>query len=641
MELLVQEFRKKGISFLHSFPEQTLIDLLNAANIQYRNNQPFMTDTEYDILQDYVAKKYPHHSILQQIGAPVEKNKVKLPYFMGSMDKIKPNTGVLSQWKSKYNGPYVLSCKLDGVSGLYSTEGGTPQLYTRGDGSIGQNIRHLIPYLRLPNVEGIVIRGEFVMPKSVFYEKYKTLFANPRNMVSGIVNQKKIDPTILSHLDFVAYEVIRPIMKPSKQMEFLKTIRHLQVVQSIVSEDITNESLSKMLVSQRDSYTYEIDGIIVTQDAIYEERKMGNPEHAFAFKMAFSDQIAEAIVVDVLWTPSKDGYLKPRVQIEPIQLNGVQIEYATGFNGAFIRDNKIGIGAIIELIRSGDVIPHIRKVITPAVESKMPLVSYTWNSTGVDILLEDIESDKTVQEKNITGFFKGIQVDGLSSGNITRIMNAGYNTVPAILKMTVADFMKIEGFQKKMSEKIFEGIQTKIKEASLLTIMSASNVFGRGIHMKKMELILKEYPDILTSVESDLTAVHVQNCKKTEKINEIKGMGTKTAEAFVEKIPAFVDFMKKSDLMYKLEPVSEPISIEIDTLHPLYNKTIVMTGFRDASFQQQLKNRGGKIGSTVSKNTFAVVVQNIDENTGKIADAKTLGIPIFQINDFISQFQLL
>lgn len=631
MEPFVQEFRKKGISFLHSLSEQSLIDLLSVANIQYRNNQPFMTDTEYDIIQDYVAKKYPNHAILQQIGAPVEKYKVKLPYFMGSMDKIKPNTAVLAQWKSKYNGPYVLSCKLDGVSGLYSTEGGTPQLYTRGDGSIGQNIRHLIPYLRLPNVEGteIVIRGEFVMPKSVFYEKYNTLFANPRNMVSGIVNQKKIDPTILSHLDFVAYEVIRPIMKPSKQMELLKTLTGLSVVQSIVSNDITNESLSKMLVSQRDSYTYEIDGIIVTNDAIYQERKMGNPEHAFAFKMAFSDQISEAIVVDVLWTPSKDGYLKPRVQIEPIQLNGVQIEYATGFNGAFIRDNKIGVGAIIELIRSGDVIPHIRKVITPAVEPKMPIVSYKWNSTGVDILLEDIESDKTVQEKNITGFFKGIQVDGLSSGNITRIMNAGYDTVPAILKMTTADFMKIEGFQKKMSEKIFEGIQTKIKEASLLTIMSASNIFGRGIHMKKMELILKEYPDILSSVEPDF--------KKMEKINQIKGMGAKTAEAFVEKIPAFVEFMKSADLMYKLETVSV---VSTDTSHPLFNKTIVMTGFRDASLQDQLKNRGCKIGSTVSKNTFAVIVQNVNENTGKIADAKTLGIPIFQINDFISRFLL-
>ena len=631
MEPFVQEFRKKGISFLHSLPEQSLIDLLSVANIQYRNNLPFMMDTEYDIIQDYVAKKYPNHAILQQIGAPVEKYKVKLPYFMGSMDKIKPNTAVLAQWKSKYKGPYVLSCKLDGVSGLYSTEGGTPQLYTRGDGSIGQNIRHLIPYLRLPNVEGteIVIRGEFVMPKSVFYEKYKTLFANPRNMVSGIVNQKKIDPTILSHLDFVAYEVIRPIMKPSKQMEFLKTLTCLSVVQSIVSNDITNESLSKMLVSQRDSYTYEIDGIIVTNDAIYQERKMGNPEHAFAFKMAFTDQISEAIVVDVLWTPSKDGYLKPRVQIEPIQLNGVQIEYATGFNGAFIRDNKIGVGAIIELIRSGDVIPHIRKVITPAVEPKMPIVSYKWNSTGVDILLEDIESDKTVQEKNITGFFKGIQVDGLSSGNITRIMNAGYDTVPAILKMTTADFMKIEGFQKKMSEKIFEGIQTKIKEASLLTIMSASNIFGRGIHMKKMELILKEYPDILSSVEPDF--------KKMEKINQIKGMGAKTAEAFVEKIPAFVEFMKSADLMYKLETVSV---VSTDTSHPLFNKTIVMTGFRDASLQDQLKNRGCKIGSTVSKNTFAVIVQNVNENTGKIADAKTLGIPIFQINDFISRFLL-
>ena len=78
--------------------------------------------------------------------------------------------------------------------------------------------------------------------------------------------------------------------------------------------------------------------------------------------MVLSDQIAEAKVVDVIWTPSKDGYLKPRVRIEPINLGGVTIEFATGFNGAFIKDNKIGIGATIEIIRSGDVIPHIKAV---------------------------------------------------------------------------------------------------------------------------------------------------------------------------------------------------------------------------------------------------------------------------------------
>ena len=104
-----------------------------------------------------------------------------------------------------------------------------------------------------------------------------------------------------------------------------------------------------------------------------------NPEHAFAFKMVISDQVAEAKVVDVEWNISKTGYLKPRVEIEPIRLGGVTIKHATGFNGNFIESNKIGIGAIIEIIRSGDVIPYIKSVITPAETAKMPNIPYKWN----------------------------------------------------------------------------------------------------------------------------------------------------------------------------------------------------------------------------------------------------------------------
>ena len=89
----------------------------------------------------------------------------------------------------------------------------------------------------------------------------------------------------------------------------------------------------------RTNYEYEIDGIIVSDDNVH-PRVEGNPDHSFAFKMVMSDQVTEAKVVDVLWKPSKDGYLKPRVRIEPVHIGGVKIEYATGFNGNFVETNK-------------------------------------------------------------------------------------------------------------------------------------------------------------------------------------------------------------------------------------------------------------------------------------------------------------
>ena len=177
-----------------------------------------------------------------------------------------------------------------------------------------------------------------------------------------------------------------------------------QCVQYMTTKTLSNQSLSDLLVAWRTNHEYEIDGVICIDDKIY-PRQTGNPAYAFAFKMVLSDQIAEAKVLDVIWTPSKDGYLKPRVQIEPLRLGGVKIEYATGFNAKFIEDNRIGVGALIRLTRSGDVIPHIIAVVQPAEQAQMPLLAYEWNATNVDIMLQNKTDDVTVKEKNITYFF--------------------------------------------------------------------------------------------------------------------------------------------------------------------------------------------------------------------------------------------
>uniref|UniRef100_A0A6C0D834 DNA polymerase beta n=1 Tax=viral metagenome TaxID=1070528 RepID=A0A6C0D834_9ZZZZ len=636
---LVKEFKKGGIHFLDSLGESELASMIQEANKAFHfNKTPIMTDNEFDILKEYLEKKFPTSGVLKEIGTPIiEKNKVTLPYEMASMDKIKPDTGALTSWKTKFKGPYVISCKLDGVSGLYYTEGGESKLYTRGNGKVGQDVSHLIPYLNFPKTTSgsskIVVRGEFIIPKKIFHDKYAMKFANPRNLVAGIVNRQTIDEKV-HDLHFVAYEVVVPQLKPSEQMQKLAENGFETVLnRSVMFKDLTNELLSEVLMDWRSNYLYEIDGVIVTDDHVY-DRKSGNPEHSFAFKMVLSDQIAEAKVVDVLWTPSKDGYLKPRVQIEPIQLGGVKIEYATGFNGAFIEQNKIGMGALIQIIRSGDVIPHIRSVTTPAEQAKMPLVPYKWNNTHVDIMLEDISSDETVREKNITGFFRGIGVEGLKGGNVVRIIAAGYDTVPKIIHMSKEEFLKVEGFKDKLATKIYDGIKEKLSSASLITLMSASNIFGRGFSDKRVELILEVYPDILISQES--------TADKIKKITGIKGMATKSAEAFVDKIGDFVAFLKECGLESKLNSSSisnaSVANIDIDTSHPLYKKSVVMTGTRDPAVIDALKKVGAILGSSVSKNTVVVVAKSADEDSGKANEARKLGIPIMTPSEFLSKY---
>ncbi|NDB85916.1 MAG: hypothetical protein EB127_24935, partial [Alphaproteobacteria bacterium] len=201
---IIENFKHNGISVLEALNEKQLSDIIRIANDKYYNQTPIMNDNQYDIVKEYTEQKFPNNIAIGEIGAEVERNKVKLPYEMASMDKIKPDTNALASWMSKFRGPYVLSCKLDGVSGLYTTKGSTPKLYTRGNGKIGQDVSHLIPFLRLPKTKSVVIRGEFIIPKQVFELKYKTTFANPRNMVAGIVNHKHISDSVVD-LHFVAY----------------------------------------------------------------------------------------------------------------------------------------------------------------------------------------------------------------------------------------------------------------------------------------------------------------------------------------------------------------------------------------------------------------------------------------------------
>ena len=616
----LKTFQKKGVSFLELLPERILEKMMLDACKLYHGEQPILTDNEYDILKEFIENKYPNNPVITEWLScmPTGKRSVKLPVYMGSMCKIKPDTNALDKYKEKYTGPYVVSAKLDGVSGLYTTEGDRPALYTRGNGMVGQDISHIIPYLRLPGNKNIIIRGEFLIQKRVFDESYKTDFSNSRNLVAGIVNAKEAEPAKYRDLHFVAYEVIKPELKPSEQMKLLERM-NVDVVVHELHTNISNEMLSDKLVKWREEYSYMIDGVIVTDNKIYPRVEGRPPPQSFAFKMVLSDQVAEAKVLDVIWTASKDGYLKPRVKIEPVVLDGVTINYATGFNAAFIEENKIGLGAIVRLVRSGDVIPHILGVIVPSSTPLMPEVPYKWNETHIDAILEKPEQDPIVKEKKITNFFTSIGVEGLGAGNVRRLISAGFDRVPKILAMSESDFLSVPGFKTKMAEKLHNGIQEKVNTATLPQFMAATNIFGRGMGAKRFEVLLTEYPEVLTSSDSLKD--------KLKKIETIKGFGKKNATMFIENLEQFMEFLSETGLK---DQILSKLNTQVVTIpnHPLNGKTLVFSGFRSKELEKQVKQRGAKVATTVTTNTDFLVLKDSDESTGKIMKAKELGVTI-------------
>ena len=624
-EDLIILFAEYGISVLDGLSESQLSSMIvKASDVYYNSVLPLISDAQYDIIKEYTERKFPANAAIKQVGAPVVKNKVVLPYEMASMDKIKPESGAWAAWTAKYNGPYILSAKLDGVSGLYTCEGDTPKLYTRGDGKVGQDVSHLTRVLSLPCIPGLVVRGEFIMRKSVFETKYKGTFATARNLVAGIVNAKTVDDKTRD-LDFVVYEVIKPVLKPSKQMETL--LAHgFNTVWNTSTATLSNEALSTILQDTRAKYEYETDGIIVANDAVY-PRGTGNPEYAFAFKMAISDQMAEAKVVDVIWEVSQDGYFKPRIRIEPVNIAGVNIEYTTGFNGKFIEENGIGVGAIVRIIRSGDVIPYVREVIAPAAKAKMPDVPYVWTATRVDIMVENAAEDPAVKRKNVIGFFLELDIRGLGEANLKKIVEAGHDTVAKILGLQLADLEQVFG-KGKTGPALYEGIRSRIADASLAELMTASNMFGRGIGRKSVDALLKDRPDFLTSTEN-----------KTWKLEALAKVGVKkNGEQFYDAIVPFRRFLEECGLLNKLTAdvkLEEPVS---DTKNPLYNKSVVMTKVRDATIIDFLKRVGATLDDTMKTTTFVLIVKDKEDVSSKTKYAEARGIPIMTVEEFKGQY---
>ena len=628
-EQLLKSYSILGNSlFGEKITEKMCADMLRLASKYYYNATPVLSDAKFDELKDFIADKWPNSSVLSEIGAPPAINRVKLPYFMGSMDKIKDDVG-LSKWAARYPGPYVVSAKLDGVSGMIDFD--RKRIYTRGDGSIGQDVSPLLSLVNIGkpvNTKSLCVRGEFIMKPTTFERKYKPLGAsNPRNLVSGIVNSKIAEPNKCADVDFICYEVLSPSgLTQSEQLNLLSSCG-LNVVYnnaSIVRSQLTSEFLTNMLLTWRECVVeYEIDGLIITCDAdAFPHKSGGNPEHSFAFKTASGGQEAEVRVVDVIWTPSQDGYLKPRVRIEPTNIGGVVVEYATGFNGAFIRDSGIGPNAIVRLIRSGDVIPYIVETITPALTPKMPTdVEYTWTPSGVDIILVNPGDSEVVREKNITGFFTSLGVDGLSAGNVKRLMAAGFNTIKKILDMSQDDFLTVDGFKDKMAAKLHTNIREKFATATLQQILVGSNLIGRGFGEKKVAKIFEAYPNVLEE-------------RNAEKLAAIPGFSHKTAAEFIQNVPRFMAFLGEIGWEGGMAGVVAQMPSQKSGMK-LAGKSVVLTGFRDKELEAAIVAQGGSVSGSVSKNTYALIVKNKDDcMSAKYQAAVKHGVPIYTATEF-------
>jgi len=596
----------------------------------YNEGVSIIADEDYDRLREHYAKKFgadlPVAVAPHMVAAKVEKSKMKLPFFLGSMDKIKPDKNNLDGWLSKYKGRVCISDKLDGVSGLAVRKGAARGLYTRGDGTIGQDISHMIPLIQigdLPGLEEYAVRGELIVSK-LNYEKVKEGKRGARQMVSGATGQKtmtKERKAEMALIEFVAYEVLIPAgLSPSEQFTLLDKHSNFTVAKWSTEADVSIDKLSALLTEHKAVSKYEIDGIIVNHDRSYPRVIGKNPDHAFAFKMAFADQAAVTEVIAVNWDASKDGFLKPTVNFEPVNIGGVIIQYATGFNAAFIQTNGLGPGAFIEIIRSGDVIPYIKEVKMAAPGgASMPPGKWHWNDTHVDAVLDRLSGNADVEKKALLYFANTLDISFCGEGTISRLHDAGVDTIPKLLGVT-APFLvsKVDGFKAASAAKLVAAIGDATKKATVTQWAVGSGIFGRGIGTKRTEAAFAVVPKSLNADAGLL-----------EKVIALGGWSRESAEGFVSTLPEFKHFM--DSIGFKPRAATP---VKVASAGKLKGQVVLFTGFHPKDLEAEVVRQGGELADTWGKKVTVLVVKDDSVANEKTKKAQAAGIPVLTADQF-------
>jgi DNA ligase (NAD+) len=605
-----------------SFEKKDIEKVIKYLEDKYHNGESIVSDEIYDLIKELVKDII----VEQNVGALPRTKKVKLPYWMGSMDKLTKNANI-ERFQNKNQGEYTASDKLDGISAMFivSKKDKLKALYTRGNGEYGQDISHIIKYIKnIPNVvEDVIIRGELVIKKENF-KKIQHLGANARNMVSGCVNSKTVNQDIIKYVDFVGYTLIKPSKKPSLQKEWA-TSKGIQFVDQINKvKQLNEESLSKILMDRREHSEYEIDGIIVTHDKENTIEAGKNPTYAFAFKNISLLETKETTVLDVEWNISKDGYIKPIVIFTPVQLSGVTIKKATGFNAGFIKENMIGPGSIITITRSGDVIPYIKDVVKKSV-AKMPTdINFTWNDTMKEIIMVGDSDEQSF--KMLEHFYSKIKIKWLSTGTLRKLFNVGYITPYSIYSISKDDLSKVIG--NIMAEKIVLERSATFKTIECSLLMDASNMFGRGFGEKRLEMIVSKIPMIHKGYKPTL-----------EELIKIDGISSITGNQFISGMEKYLEFIAKNPFNCNKMPVKE-LQTTVIKSNILENKKIIFTGFRNTDVEKFIIENGGTIAKTFNKNVDYLIVKNDEVSNKKTELAKEWQIIVYTLESFIKTYKI-
>ncbi|MFG1963593.1 NAD-dependent DNA ligase LigA [Nonomuraea sp. NPDC049028] len=565
--------------------------------------------------------------------------------------------------------------KLDGlaISARYR-HGRLTQLVTRGDGVAGEDVSHAIGTIvglpdRLAEAVTVELRGEVMMTASQFEDACAkrqahdgTTFANPRSAAAGTLRAQ--DRPYACELTFFGYGALPHPDDSSELALRLRELPHSEIMEWVAGQGvqttaatpvagITTESLERVqervgeIAAARPELPFGIDGIVIKCDLAVDQVAAGfssrAPRWAIAYKLPATEKITKLIGVE--WNTGRTGIIAPRAVLEPVELDGSTVTYATLHNVADITRRGLMLGDSVTVYKAGDVIPRVEApVVHLRTGDERPIeIPQVCPSCGdaIDSSQERWRCVRGRQCRAIASIAYAVgrdtlDIEGLAENRIQQMLDAGLIVDFAdLFFLTREQLLGLERMGETSTDNLLAAIE-RAKGQPLSRVFCALGVRGTGRSMSRR--IARHF--------GTMDAIRAAGA---DGVQEVEGVGPEKAALLVAELAELTDLIDKlvaagvnmtepgaaTRLPAGEEPNGEP-----KEARPLDGMSVVVTGAMSGTLAELTRNEvnelveraGGKSSSSVSARTSLLVA---GEKAGsKRAKAEQLGVRIVTPEEF-------
>ncbi len=599
-----------------------LVQRLVEYNAAYRAGKPLISDRRYDDLVEELRRLAPQHEFLHTVepealksaGTVRHKNRMlstekaytsdALRRYVERVQKAAHALGVTTQFR--------VTPKLDGMAG--KDEDGV--LASRGNGVVGNDITHIFRRGVRPIGGRGLGPGEIVMVDSYFKANFTEEFDHPRNMVAGVVNADEINAS--------AKQALRDGM-----IHFVPYV-------GMQAWEGSGEALLdgiERITADLEQIDYPLDGMVAEATNADVKAHMGATSHHHRWQIAIKTrgETAETTIVEIQWQTGRTGKVTPVLKVEPTRVSGATISSITAHHAGMVRDKRLGVGARIEIIRSGEVIPKMEEVIEAADEvaliSACPSCGGALSWDNDFLICTNHDACPAQTETGLRHWFRTVgNCDGFGPKTLEKLVEGGFTRLEDIYAMRVADFQGM-GFGDKQSENLVNALVESrgeiLEDARFLAAFGVTNL---GIGDSRNLLAHYRLEDLDGITEAQIAA--------------IKGFGEKTSAGIsAELADAWPTVRHMLALGFELERT--PLASEsADIESPIAGVNILFTGKMVQGSRDDMKTQARALGAKVlsgPSGALQLLVIGEKASASKIAKARGFGAEVLTEAEYLAR----